>query len=183
MTRVWLIPGLWNSGPEHWQRHWQRQHGWNVVEQRDWETPRRSDWVAAIEAAVGGGAGDGPIVLAGHSLGCATLAHWAASTRHAARVAGVLLVAPSDVEAPTYPPGTEGFKPLPLARLPFRSRVVASDDDPYVSLARARAFAAAWGSEVTVLAGAGHINTAAGFGPWPEGAALLRALAAAGTLG
>ena len=171
MTTLWLIPGLYDSGPAHWQRHWQRERGARVVEQRDWETPRREDWVAALEAAVGGATN--PIVVAAHSLGCVTVAHWAVSTRHAARVRGALLVAPSDVEGQAYPPGTAGFDPMPRAPLPFRSRVVASDDDAYATLDRARAFAAAWGSEITLLHGAGHINAASGFGPWAEGYALV----------
>jgi len=170
---LWLIPGLYDSGPEHWQRHWQRDRGARVIEQREWERPVRDDWVATIEAAIGDAAG--PIVLAAHSLGCTTVAHWAQATRCAGRVRGALLVAPSDVEAPSYPSGTAGFEPTPLGRLPFASRVVASTDDIYVTPARARAFAAAWGSELTVVGAAGHINTASGYGPWPEGYALLEA--------
>jgi predicted alpha/beta hydrolase family esterase len=168
---VILVPGLYDSGPDHWQRHWQRERGFRVVEQRDWQTPARADWVARVEEEVG--ASDGPIVLSGHSLGCTTLAWWSAMTRHATRVRGALLVAPSDVEAPTYPSGTTGFQPMPRARLRFASRVVYSSDDPYVTPTRARAFAADWGSELTLLDKAGHINTASGFGPWPDGLALL----------
>ena len=26
MTSVILIPGLWNSGPEHWQSYWEKSH-------------------------------------------------------------------------------------------------------------------------------------------------------------
>lgn len=174
-TSVLLIPGLYDSGPRHWQRQWQRSRGFVCVEQRDWHTPDRAEWVATIEAAVA--ATPGPLVLAGHSLGCTTLAHWAASTAHAARVRGVMMVAPSDVEAPSYPSGTTGFAPVPLARLPFASLVVTSSDDPYVSLARARHFAAAWGSELLDVGAAGHLNSDAGYGPWPEGLALLERLA------
>jgi predicted alpha/beta hydrolase family esterase len=60
-----------------------------------------------------------------------------------------------------------------MARLPFPSIVVASTDDPFYTMARARAFADAWGSCLIVLERAGHINADAGFGPWPEGRALL----------
>jgi predicted alpha/beta hydrolase family esterase len=168
---VLLVPGLSNSGPEHWQRHWQRTHGFACIEQRDWETPSRHDWVARIEEVVA--ATPGAIVLAAHSAGCATLAYWSATTRHAERVRGALLVAPSDVDAPSYPTGATEFQPMPLWRLRFPSRAVISSNDPYVSLARARAFAEAWGSEMVELGAAGHINTSAGYGPWPQGLALL----------
>jgi predicted alpha/beta hydrolase family esterase len=171
VTTLWLIPGLYDSGPAHWQRRWQRERGARVIEQRDWETPRRADWVATIESTLAGA--EGSIVLAAHSLGCATVAHWAGQTHHGGRVRGVLLVAPSDVEAPSYPQGTVGFEPMPLRPLPFPARVVASTDDPYVVFERARAFAAAWGAELTVVPAAGHLNAASGHGPWPEGYALV----------
>jgi len=127
--------------------------------------------VATVERALDDS--DDPIVLAGHSTGCATIAFWAATTRHVARVRLALMVGPSDVDAPSYPAGPIDFQPMPLQRLPFPSRVVASDDDPYVTVPRARAFAAAWGSALTLVAGAGHINAASGHGPWPEGYALV----------
>jgi predicted alpha/beta hydrolase family esterase len=100
---------------------------------------------------------------------------WAAAHRHdaAQRVAGAFLVAPSDVDAPSYPDCTTGFQPMQLAALPFPSIVVASEDDMYVSSARARQFAQAWGSQLHLIGNAGHINGDAGYGPWPAGEALL----------
>lgn len=41
---------------------------------------------------------DIPILLVAHSLGCITVAHWAALTGCSRRIAGALLVAPADVE-------------------------------------------------------------------------------------
>ncbi len=117
------------------------------------------------------------VVLAGHSLACTTIAHYAA--KHAdceGRVAAAFLVAPSDVEAPTYPPGSSGFDPMPLQKLPFPSVLVASTDDPFVTLERAELFARSWGSRLITIANAGHINTASGHGPWPEGEAWLEQL-------
>ena len=57
-----------------------------------------------------------------------------------------------------------------------RARVVASTDDRYVGLDRAREYATAWDSELIVLENAGHINVASGFGPWPEGLELIERL-------
>jgi predicted alpha/beta hydrolase family esterase len=120
------------------------------------------------------------VVLAAHSLGCALVAHWAAVSERTARVRGALLVAPSDVEAPTYPPGTTGFVPMPLKALPFPSIVVMSSDDAYVSPARARQFARAWGSRLVDVGPKGHINSASNLGRWPEGFALVEELRAGG---
>ena len=138
MTDILLVPGLWNSGPEHWQSYWERERtDCRRVLQKDWETPRCSDWVTALDAAVAGSIL--PVVLAAHSLGCALVAHWAVKSRQLAKLHGALLVAPSDVDAPSYPKGTEGFTPMPLERLPFHSTVVASSDDEYVTTQRSRA--------------------------------------------
>ena len=145
--------------------------------QTDWETPRRDDWVATLDQAVA--EAGGPVVLAAHSLGCALVAHWAGGSRHLGKVRGALLVAPSDVEAPSYPTGTTGFAPMPLRKLPFRSIVVMSADDQYVTPGRARQFAQAWGSQLVDVGPKGHINSASGLGMWPEGFALVEELRAA----
>jgi uncharacterized protein len=182
MTPILLIPGLWNSGPEHWQSHWERERtDCRRVVQKDWESPRRSDWVAALEAEVA--RSGGPVVLAAHSLGCALVGHWAASSSHLARVRGALLVAPSDVEAPSYPAGTTGFTPMPLKKLPFPSIVIMSTDDEYVTTQRAALFADAWGSRLVNVGAKGHINSASRLGAWPEGFALVEELRGADEVG
>jgi predicted alpha/beta hydrolase family esterase len=62
-----------------------------------------------------------------------------------------------------------------MAPLPFPSVVVASTDDPYASIERSRAFARAWGSQLTEIGNAGHINADTGYGAWPEGERMLEA--------
>ena len=174
MSTVLLVPGLWNSGPEHWHSYWEREHGAVRVVQADWETPRCADWVATLDAAVAAAAA--PVVIAAHSLGCTLVAHWAPGSPHAAKVRGALLVAPSDCEARSYPSGTTGFAPIPRARLPFPSIVVSSSDDEYVTPARAADFARSWGSRVVDVGAKGHINSSSGLGTWPEGWALVQSL-------
>jgi predicted alpha/beta hydrolase family esterase len=72
---------------------------------------------------------------------------------------------------------------MPLAPLPFASTVVASTDDPYVSMERAALFARSWASRFVVIGAAGHINTASGLGDWPAGLELLHELADRATAG
>jgi predicted alpha/beta hydrolase family esterase len=143
------------------------------VVQDDWLLPELADWLAALDREIRACAA--PPVLAAHSLACALVAHWA--TRASAPVKGALLVAPADVDSPARTPDeVRSFSPIPLARLPFPSIVVASSNDTFVSVARATAFATAWGARLVTLRGAGHVNADAGFGPWPEGRALLAEL-------
>ena len=89
---------------------------------------------------------------------------------------GTLLVGPSDAEAPSYPRGIRGFGPMPDFKLPFQSIVIASSDDEYVTLERAREFATNWGSELVEVGNAGHINSASNLGDWPFGYAYLQKL-------
>lgn len=177
---VLILPGLGNSGPDHWQSHWEALDPACVrVEQDDWDRPRCADWVARLDQVLRARAPTAaPVVLVGHSSACALIAHWAAAADPAAlaAVAGAMLVAPSDPDGPYYPDGPQGFGPVPRGPLPFPSLVVASDDDRYVAESVARAYAAAWGSRYVLLNGADHINAASGFGPWPDGRALLSSL-------
>ena len=116
-------------------------------------------------------------MLVAHSMECIAVVQWAATTGNAIkRVAAALLVSPPDVEAETIPVGPTGFAPCPLIRLPFKSIVVASTNDPFATLERARFFAEPWGSESVILESAGHINTASGYGPWPGGERLMETL-------
>jgi uncharacterized protein len=174
MTPILIVPGLGGSGPHHWQTYLERSFpGASRVHQDDWDWPDRDAWTerltAAIEAAPGA-------VLVAHSLGCAVVAH-AVSARRDLPVAAALLVAPADVDREHG--GAEhprGFAPMPCAPLPFRSIVVASTDDPCMTLARARAVADDWGAEFVEAGALGHINVDAGFGPWPDGESMLRRL-------
>lgn len=175
-----ILPGLSSSGPEHWQTLWeQRDPGCRRVEQAEWQSPRCADWVTTLDDAVAQSAY--PVVLVAHSSSCALVAHWArdASSDHLQRVRGALLVAPSDPEGPNYPKEPTGFAPVPLVRLPFPSIVVASRDDVYVSMERAREYAAAWGAELVDLGDAGHVNAASGLGSWAVGYGLLQRLRSA----
>jgi predicted alpha/beta hydrolase family esterase len=123
-------------------------------------------------------AADGPVLLAAHSLGCQLVAAWAAHSAHTARVQAALLVAPPDTERDDMPPQLFNWRPVVRRQLPFASLVLASSDDPYCSLERARGFAADWGSGLRLAGARGHINHDSGLGDWPEGRAMLLALAA-----
>lgn len=173
-TPILILPGYADSGPDHWQSHWERgDPACRRVAQDDWLAPRLSDWRVLLDRYVRECAA--PPVLVAHSLACALVARWATDARVAAK--GALLVAPADVDSAAHTPDeVRSFSPIPLIRLPFPSIVVASTDDPFVSPERAAAFARAWGSRLVTLEGAGHINADSGFGPWPEGRRLLTEL-------
>ena len=160
-----IQPGWQNSGPHHWQTLWEMRLGGAAkrIVQQDWMIPDRDTWVRTIEQTILQAAH--PVIVLAHSVGC--MATVFALER--AKVAAVVLVAPADTERPGAPEPLQSFSPIPMQRLTAPALVVASDDDPYCSLARARAFAQAWKADLEVIPGGGHINGESGFGPWPEG--------------
>lgn len=175
--RLLVLPGLGGSGPEHWQTRWEAcELACARVQQRDWDRPTLGEWLRAVDEALE--RLDAPVVLVAHSLACALVAHGARRPAWT-RVVAALLVAPADVDSETRtPPETRSFSPVPQAALPFPATVVASQDDPYVDLSRARDFARRWGAEFVDVGALGHINAASGLGDWAEGRRLLGALVA-----
>lgn len=171
---VLILPGWQNSGPGHWQSRWEALHGFRRVDQHDWMTPRRGDWIARLEDVILGS--DGPVVLVAHSLGCILTAAWAQVSRSTTRVQGALLVAPGDPERDELRGVLPSWAPIVRDRLPFPSLLLGSHDDPYCSLAKAQSLADAWGSRFIDCGPCGHINAESGLGDWPDGLALLREL-------
>jgi prephenate dehydrogenase len=173
---VLIIPGWQNSGPRHWQTIWEQQSPIFLrVQQKDWEFPHREWWVQRISEEVR--QAPAPIVFAAHSLGCVAVAHWCqVDTAAVHKIKGALLVAPTDVESKDSPRQTKDFAPIPKRLLPFPSILVASNDDPYLTVDRARGLAHEWGSRLVEVGAAGHINAESGLGDWPEGKRLLRHL-------
>ncbi|MBZ9753388.1 alpha/beta hydrolase [Deinococcus sp. HMF7604] len=169
-----IVPGLGDSGPEHWQTLWQHKFGAARVRQDDPEQPTPATWSARLQEVIDATPGD--LILVGHSCGVLNIVHWAALTGGHERVKGALLVGPTDADfTPTYQayPGVAGMAPVPMTALPFPALVIASENDPYASAERAQAFAEAWGAEYVSAGEAGHINVASGHGDWPDGEVLL----------
>jgi len=167
---ILTLPGLDNSGPRHWQSHWETLACCRRVDLGDWAHPRLHLWVDALDAAIL--ASPRPVVLAGHSLGALTIVWWTQLRwREALRgkVAGALLVAPPDVDALESTPRIRDFRPLPRLRLPFPAILVASRNDDYAGFARSEEMAAAWGAELIDLGPAGHINAESGLEEWTRG--------------
>lgn len=173
-SRILLLPGWQNSGAGHWQSQWQHQFGYAWVEQHDWMRPLRGDWIARLEDVVL--SVESPVVLVAHSLGCQLVAAWADHSRNTGRVRAALLVAPADVESQELRQVLNSWSAPVLQRLPFVSTVVASANDPYCSVERARHFANHWGAQLVEAGALGHLNAESGLGDWPQGQALLHAL-------
>lgn len=164
-----ILPGGHNSGPDHWQTHWEAAFpSMHRVEQDDWEAPVYADWSRRLTETVN--RCERPVLLVAHSLGTALATRWSQEADTGV-VAGAFLVATSDIDRLAGTPGQfmRGFDPIIMKRLPFPSVVLASRNDDRVTFERAQAFATAWGSRFIDVGSLGHIGSAAKLGLWPQG--------------
>ncbi len=179
-TTVLMVPGLRDHMAEHWQTLLQAQlPNARSVPPLEHDKLSCAARVAALDAALADI--DGPVVLVAHSAGVMITVHWAA--QHHRKIRGALLAAPVDLETP-LPAGSpdpatleeHGWLPIPRTPLPFPSIVAASRNDPLARYERVAQLASDWGSRLVDLGEVGHLNPAAGYGPWPRATALLEEL-------
>ncbi|MBP9905149.1 MAG: alpha/beta hydrolase [Rhodoferax sp.] len=164
-----LVPGRFNSGPEHWQSIWQQTLPiWQRVEQRHWNDPDTHRLNGSLRRLLAGC--KRPALLVGHSLGALSSVCLAAELPQ--KVAGVMLVAPAE------PARFHAEDDVHCASLGVPGLLVASHTDPFMSFARAEHWAALWRCELIDLGEAGHINVDSGFGSWHYGLELLCRLVA-----
>lgn len=174
MTHYFIIPGYQGSGDDHWQT-WieSTQPNFHRIQQRDWNNPNLAEWAENIDKALAGYDPDS-IVLVAHSLGCLTVAEWV--KRYNRRVKAAMLVAPPDVARIKERIGENLIEDEPTQHIPFPTTLVASTNDPWMTIERAGYFAQHWGSEFINIGEAGHINNLSGFGVWEEGLEILKKL-------
>jgi len=135
--------------------------------------PDCGDWVNRLDGVVADC--PGPVVIIAHSLGCLTFAHWASCARDRVRekVEGAFLVTPTDAERDGSPREIRSFAPVPKCRLPVPTMLIASENDPCMTLPAATRLSVLWRSILVNAGAAGHINIASGNGPWPRGKTLF----------
>jgi predicted alpha/beta hydrolase family esterase len=167
-----IVYGYEGSGPGHWQ-HWLfdqlRQQGAPVLfpELPDNTEPKCDAWVAALRGVLDEVKGE--VTFAAHSLGCWAIDHYLA--RHGAgKVRGALLVAPPSPYSLFEP--IQSFLPPPRSKaawapLSKSSLLLGSDNDDYVGDDEVVELSRTIDVPHRILPGTGHINAAAGFGPFP----------------
>lgn len=177
---ILIVPGLRDHVAEHWQTLLEaRLPNARSVPPLEHDKLSCAARVQALDESLA--AIDGSVILVAHSAGVMITAHWARI--YDRPIHGALLATPADLESP-MPPGyptvdtlrENGWLPMPRTRLPFPSILASSDNDPLCSKERAAELAGLWGSRVVDLGGVGHLNPAAGYGPWPMAEALIDSL-------
>ncbi len=163
MTKTLIVPGLDGSPAPHWQHWWAMTDPQALmVDLPETAQPNPDHWEIELAGAI---LRHPDSILVGHSLGSILIARLL-SRWPQLRVRAAVLVAPAE----TFGSDRIGqFGRIPEQALDIPTTVVASHDDPWMGFTRAAGLADAWGSRLIDLGRAGHINAAAGFGPWPGG--------------
>jgi predicted alpha/beta hydrolase family esterase len=165
---ILILPSLGGPDDDLWLSRWERKlHTARIIDQPDWHAPQAAEWVARLGEAVA--QARRPVILVAHGLGCHVVARAVACGTELGPVVGAYLVAPTDPESMATASPVRNFGPPALSPLPFPSVLIAAQNNPHCTAARARDFAEAWGAEFVDAGESGSLDAAAGFGPWPEG--------------
>jgi uncharacterized protein len=171
-TDILVVPGYEGVGAVHWQaRMVGKLSTARIIDQPDWLHSSLAIAVTEVVKAVE--VAQRPVVFVAHSLGNLLVAQSVPALTTAGlidRVKGAYLVSVPAARALSELASVDrAFGAIPRDPLPFPSVLVASSNDPFASLEEAADISAAWGSKLIEAGEQGHINTASGHGPWPEG--------------
>ncbi|MEG0030635.1 RBBP9/YdeN family alpha/beta hydrolase [Acinetobacter sp.] len=173
MIHTVIVPGVGGSEHDHWQSWLQRQlKSCSRVQQQDWNKPVLHEWIEQFVKTVQ--AIQEPIQIVAHSFGCLTTV--AALAQHPElnqKIKNLVLVAPANPARF----GDAGFardsqndyqQYFHQLKLQVPTQMIISENDPWLNFQDALQLAKAWKIRPKNLGQVGHINVAAGFGPFPE---------------
>jgi predicted alpha/beta hydrolase family esterase len=181
LTDVVVVPGIDDSGPDHWQSRWQSLESsartWRRLAPSSWQRPDLDDWLRALDRA----RLPGSLVIA-HSLGCLAVMSWLHRHGESAELAegrglprGVVLVATPDPAGPAFPAAASTFAAVTDSPSVVPVLMLSSSDDPYASIGFAAERARLWGAGLIDLGPLGHVNESSGLGSWAAGRNLVAA--------
>lgn len=168
--RVLVVPGFHGSGDAHWQT-WLENQLPNIqrIDRVDWEMPVVKAWAKAVTRALD--EDPVPTVIVAHSFGCLASA-LAIANRPNLDLAAVFVApaqpdrfAPFGVRDDLALPSIAQY--LPDSTLNVPGVLIGSQNDPWMKLPHAYAWARRWNLIFHDAGEVGHINTDSGFGPWP----------------
>ncbi|WP_407161222.1 RBBP9/YdeN family alpha/beta hydrolase [Aeromonas caviae] len=167
MNKILLVPGLHNSGPDHWQSRWHQQFPqWQRMMGLPWDKPDLTVWSAKLASKLR--SRRSRVHLVAHSFGALTAI--AAARLQPDKVSSIFIVAPAD-------PARFGIPDEVLAgAIKVSAQLIASRNDPWMSFERAEFWSRQWQVPLFDAGEVGHINAQSGHGEWHQGLALFGTL-------
>ena len=163
MNKILLVPGLHNSGPDHWQSRWHQQFPqWQRMMGLPWDKPDLTVWSAKLASKLR--SRRSRVHLVAHSFGALTAI--AAARLQPDKVSSIFIVAPAD-------PARFGIPDEVLTgSIKVSAQLIASRNDPWMSFERAEFWSRQWQVPLFDAGEVGHINAQSGHGEWHQGLAL-----------
>jgi len=179
VKRVLIIHGWGNERPEG---HWHRQlatalrkegHLVSYPQLPDTELPSLAKWLSVLKVELDllNEAGDGELIVFGHSLGCLTWLHIAQSEILKEKASRVMLVAPADPDLCGEVPDFQMDLSAPAAKSAAHNAahstlLVGSDADHWLPKGIEATYATPLDLPFVLIQGAGHFAVEEGWTPW-----------------
>jgi uncharacterized protein len=172
MSEMHVLLMCESTGPWHWQQWLASQlseRGIRVDLPSPPESPALDGWLALLRQHLASVPENAELVVATYSRAAALWLHHAATIDAPVRRADrVLLVAPPDPER-----HSDGLVSYPVDARSLRhaagvTRIVAGTGDPSLSVRSANVLADMLRVELDVIPDGEHLDTDAGYGPWPS---------------
>lgn len=167
-TTIVTIPGLYGSGPDHWQTIWEKLYGFTRIAQHDWENPSYSEWNKSLLEQLGN---KRKVVIVAHSLGCHLILKGFDRLQNI--IKGILLVAPPDPDCKVIKKDLSSFEIKMHFKIEIPAVLVYSENDPYASVTYSEEYGRVFGLSSINVGKCGHINSDSHLGDWDEGAMIL----------
>lgn len=165
--RILTVPGLYGSGPLHWQTRWESRYGFSRIEQANWNNPDYSQWAESLRKYVEDEGNEAGVVLVAHSLGCHLVVKSFPWIRDV--VKGVFLVAPPDLNSGIIRQDLSMFSLTVYSELGVPGYLIYSEDDPYANTLYSEKYGRDIGVMSVNVGMCGHINSESNIGDWEEG--------------
>ena len=172
--KIFTVPGLYGSGPDHWQTKWEQLYGLSRIEQDNWDNPDYGRWAQQLVGQLNIESTKSELIIVAHSLGCHLLVKSFPWIKKMVR--GVFLVAPPDLGAGVIKKNLSGFSIPEVTELNTEGFLVYSEDDPYASAAYSEGYGQQLGLKLINVGKRGHINSDSNLENWDEGARFLKQL-------
>lgn len=172
--KISIIPGIHNSGPQHWQTYWQQKYGFERIEQEEWDQPVFEKWKENLIQSIKANKYEKNNVLIAHSLGCLLTVKALSEIQN--QVLGLFLVAVPDPATAFFDGRLKTFRDIPNKNISIPGYLVYSENDEFSNINFSVKQGKLWGLKTINAGNIGHINSDSNLGEWEEGYELFRRL-------
>jgi predicted alpha/beta hydrolase family esterase len=172
--KISIIPGINNSGPQHWQTFWEHQYGFTRIKQEDWDHPVFEEWKDNLVESIESNKYKKNNILIAHSLGCLLTVKSLSTIQD--YIGGLFLVAVPNPDTAFFSGQLKTFRDIPCENLKIPGYLVYSGNDEFSTTDFSIKYGKIWGLKTINAGRLGHINGDSNLAGWEEGYKLFTRL-------